>query len=264
MYQRQPTIYIGYDAREHLAFETLVKSIELTSSVKNLNIVKLDQYALRSAGLYRRAWTTAPDNRNQKIDLNDGKPFSTDFSFTRFLIPHLNQYEGYAIFMDCDMLVRSDIMEVFDRYTEDVHAVSCVWHKYQPNHTTKMDNQIQETYSMKNWSSFMLWNCGHKANLNLTVDDVNTKSGHWLHNFKWLDGWAHGRMTQYPIGKISEEWNWLDHHSSETIEPKNVHFTTGGPWFDNWSASRDVDIKYATEWNTMKDKIIMEEGLSNV
>ena len=82
MYQRQPTIYIGYDDREHLAFETLVKSIELTSSVKNLNIVKLDQYALRSAGLYRRAWTTSPDNRNQKIDLTDRKPFSTDFSFS--------------------------------------------------------------------------------------------------------------------------------------------------------------------------------------
>ena len=71
-------------------------------------------------------------------------------------------------------------------------------------------------------------------------------------------------MTQYPIGKIEEEWNWLDHHSSETIEPKNVHFTTGGPWFDTWAASREVDTKYAKEWNEMKDKITMEEGLSNV
>ena len=149
MYQRQPTIYIGYDEREHLAFETLVKSIELTSSVKDLNIIKLDQHALRAAGLYRRAWTISPDNKKQKVDLSDGKPFSTDFSFTRFLIPHLNQYDGQAIFMDCDMMVRSDIMEVFNRYSDDVHAVSCVWHKYQPNNETKMDNQSQGSYSMK-------------------------------------------------------------------------------------------------------------------
>ena len=50
----------------------------------------------------------------------------------------------------------------------------------------------------------------------------------------------------------------------ETIEPKNVHFTTGGPWFDNWSASRDVDIKYATEWNVMKDKITCDEVLMEI
>ena len=141
------------------------------AKVKDLNIIKLDQHALRAAGLYRRAWSISPDNKKQKVDLSDGKPFSTDFSFTRFLIPHLNQYDGYAIFMDCDMMVRSDIMEVFNRYSDDVHAVSCVWHKYQPNNETKMDNQIQESYSMTNWSSFLLWNCGHKANLNLTVDD---------------------------------------------------------------------------------------------
>ena len=67
MYQRQPTIYIGYDAREHLAFETLVKSIQLTSSVKDLNIIKLDQDALRAAGLYRRAWSISPDNKKQRL-----------------------------------------------------------------------------------------------------------------------------------------------------------------------------------------------------
>ena len=124
-----------------------------------------------------------------------------------------------------------------------------------------MDNQIQEAYSRKNWSSFMLWNCGHKANLNLTVDDVNTKSGYWLHNFKWLDGWEHGRMTQFPIGKIEEEWNWLDHHSSENIEPKNVHFTTGGPWFKDWKPSKRSDAKYALEWETLHDAIVLEESL---
>lgn len=263
MYQRQPTIYIGYDQREDLAFKTLVQSIQDTSS-KDLNIIKLDQQALRSAGLYRRAWTQNIDTF-QKIDMADGKPFSTDFSFTRFLIPHLNQYDGYAIFMDSDMLVRSDIMEVFDKYAKADYALSCIWHDYTPQDGKKMDNMIQQSYSKKNWSSFMLWNCAHTIHTNLTVDDVNTKSGWWLHNFKWMEDYGLGRKPPlFPLGQIDEEWNWLDGHSSVDITPKNVHFTTGGPWFQNWKAVRQVDSIYAKEWEKLKDKIVINEGLINV
>ena len=262
MYHRQPTIYIGYDPREELAFQTLVKSLEDTSK-SQLNIIKLDQTALRSAGLYRRAWRQ-DINSTQKIDLVDNKPFSTDFSFTRFLIPHLNQYDGYAIFMDCDMLVRSDIMEVFDKYSNPVHGLSCIWHKYYPENTVKMDNQAQQSYSKKNWSSFMLWNCSHPVHANLTVDDVNTKSGWWLHNFVWMDSWERGRPTQFPLGEIPEEWNWLDGHSPVHLKPKNVHFTTGGPWFDLWKPERDIDKTYSNEWEDLKNKIVIEEGLKDV
>ena len=67
--------------------------------------------------------------------------------------------------------------------------------------------------------------CAHKSHENLTVDDVNTKSGRWLHNFKWLN--------DNEIGHIPITWNWLEGYSSESINPKNVHFTRGGPWFSN-------------------------------
>ena len=258
MYERLPTIYIGYDEREDIAFEVLVESIKSTSSFKNLNIIKLNQSALRAIGLYRRAYKTI-DNK-QKIDLSDGLPFSTDFSFTRFLVPHLNQYEGLAIYMDCDMLVRSDIMEVFEKYAEAKHAVSCIWHDYvvSDNVIFKMDQQIQQNYSKKNWSSFMLWNCGHPANANLTPDDVNTKPGRWLHNFEWIG------ETINPIGSIHEEWNWLDGHSNSEIEAKNVHFTTGGPWFSNWTPLTTNENEYVDEWKALRDKIIIDEGLVNV
>ena len=110
MYRREPTVYIGYDPREDTAFQTLVHSIKLTTTNQQINIVKLNQDALRAAGLYRRAWNFgAPTHPLQKIDTSDGKPFSSDFSFTRFLVPMLNQYEGFALYMDCDMFVRHDI-----------------------------------------------------------------------------------------------------------------------------------------------------------
>ena len=243
-FKKDPIIYIGYDEREQVAFDMCVASIRENAS-KPINIIPLRENSLRRAGLYRRShWQVD----NQKYDNFDGRPFSTSFSFTRFLVPHLNQYEGLALFMDCDMFVRSDIWKVFEKCEEpysglnDDYAVYCVHHDYMPNKGKKMDNQIQEPYNRKNWSSFMVFDCGHEGNKRFTVDDVNTKEGRWLHNFKWLN--------DYEIGYIPSEWNWLDGFSNEHPEPANVHFTTGGPWFDEWKPSRDVDKKYADEWTT--------------
>ncbi len=244
--RKMDTIYIGYDFREHEAVEGLCRSIEEHAS-ESINIVTLNKTALVRSGLYRRQphvdSTVWGDSKLQHmVDAFDGRPFSTDFSFSRFLIPFLNQNEGLALYMDCDMFFRSDPVELFDQCYEDMSkAVWCVKHEYDGDgRELKMYGCPQTTYSRKNWSSFVMWNCSHIAHENLTVDDVNTKPGRWLHNFLWIN--------DEDIGSISEEWNWLDGHSSEDISPKNVHFTTGGPWFHNWSAKRRVDSKYAKEW----------------
>jgi len=253
---RLDTIYIGYDPREHLAVEVLTDSIKRHAS-RPLNIVTLNQKALRRSGLYRRGphinstcWGSEPSS--DMIDEFDGRPFSTEFSFSRFLVPFLNQYEGFALFMDCDMYFRSDPCEVFDQYAdEDRPALSCVQHEYEGGGgiQRKLYGCPQTSYSRKNWSSVMLWNCSHEAHQNLTVDDVSTKPGNWLHNFRWIE--------DKDIGKLPEKWNWLDGHSDESIEPANVHFTTGGPWFskeaglgyDCWKPHRPgKDELYAKEW----------------
>ena len=265
-----PTIYIGYDQKEHKAYEVLRESILSTTSAP-VNIIPLVQSSLRRMGLYRRAWEQ--DEENNIVDSIDKKPFSTDFSFTRFLVPFLNMYEGYAIYMDCDMMVRSDIMEVFNsvRRTNPSTALWCVKHYYTPKENRKMDDKVQTVYSRKNWSSFILWNCEHPSHKNLTVDDVNTKPGLWLHNFRWL---ADLPLSKYEgpysaetkhisyhnefIGTLPEEWNWLDGHSSEQIVPKNVHFTTGGPWYPNWVAQRVKDGSYAAEWEAINSTLEMD------
>ena len=89
----------------------------------------------------------------------------------------------------------------------------------------------------------MLFNCGHELNKELTPMVVNSQSGSYLHQFKWLPN------RDSLIGSIHEEWNWLDGHSPEDIEAKNVHFTTGGPWFKEWQCKRAKDGEYAAEWN---------------
>jgi len=273
-----PTIYIGYDKKEDRAYRVLCDSI-LSNTSAPVNIVPLVQSSLRYMGLYRRNWEH--DTENNIVDTIDKKPFSTEFSFTRFLVPFLNMYQGYALYMDCDMLVRADITEVFKsvNHTNPNTALWCVHHHYTPTQELKMDDIVQTQYSRKNWSSFMLWNCSHPAHKNLTVDDINTKPGLWLHNFRWLAdlpiSYREGPSPIYAtsasatkisyhnelIGKIHEEWNWLDGHSPELLIAKNVHFTTGGPWYSQWNAQRVKDESYAAEWEQYTSLINMDDML---
>lgn len=221
-------IWVGYDSREHQAWEVCKHSILKHASVP-VDVRALRQTDLRRIGLYRRA--PGLDG----TDCFDGRSFSTEFAFSRFLVPHLCTFEGWALFCDCDFLFRDDVAKLF-ALAQPNNALMCVHHQYKPIERVKMDGQKQENYPKKNWSSLMLWNCAHPAHLDLTVDDVNTKSGRWLHNFGWIrDTWM--------LGEIPETWNWLEGHSSNQMNPKAVHFTRGGPWMSGWE-----DVRYADEW----------------
>ena len=233
------TVYIGYDPKEHTAYEVLKFTIERIA-VENVRIVPIKRDVLRRMGMYTRTYNTV---NGQMIDTIDAKPFSSEFSFTRFLVPAMNMYEGWALYMDCDMYLRTDINELFEEYNTDYYPFYCVKHDYAPGDGYKMDGRKQENYRRKNWSSLMLFNCGHELNKQLTPEVVNTQTGGWLHGFEWLPD------KEADIGTIHQEWNWLDNHSPKEIKAKNVHFTTGGPWFKEWKCSRDIDGMYAAEWN---------------
>ena len=233
------TVYIGYDPREDVAYEVLKFTIERIA-VDNVDIKPIRKDVIERMGLYRRTHTVQND---QMIDDIDGKPFSTEFSFSRFLVPALNMYQGWALYMDCDMYLRTDINELFEEYNMDYYPAYCVKHKYEPTDEYKMDGRVQEQYRRKNWSSLILWNCGHDLNKKLTPEVVSTQTGSWLHGFEWLPD------KDSDIGTIHQEWNWLDGHSPEDMKAKNVHFTTGGPWFKGWKCGRAIDGMYASEWN---------------
>jgi len=232
------TVYIGYDPKEDTAYEVLKFTIERISG-KNIRVVPLRKDLLELTGMYRRKSELI---KGQPYDIIDGRPFSTEFSFSRFLVPALNLYEGKALFMDSDMYLRADINELFEMCDMDYYPVWCVHHDYNPKNKTKMDGKEQHQYNRKNWSSLMMFNCGHEENKKLTPEVVNTQSGRWLHGFGWLPD------KEADIGRIPEEWNWLDGHSPTDMDAKNVHFTTGGPWFKDWQPRGEVEGKYAVEW----------------
>lgn len=212
-------VYVGYDTREDIAYQVCEHSIKRRNGKTEVQALK--QSDLRAQGLYTR-----------EID----KLSSTEFTFTRFLIPHLQNYEGWAVFCDCDFVWKISPSEL-EQFCDDSKAVVCVQHDYTPEEGTKMDGQAQLLYPRKNWSSMVLWNCGHPKNKYLTPEIVNTQTGKHLHRFSWLD--------DDDIGELPYEYNWLVgwYTETETRKPKILHYTEGGPWFENY---RECD--YADVW----------------
>ncbi|CAN6567019.1 unnamed protein product [Malus baccata var. baccata] len=163
---------------------------------------------------------------------------STDFSFTTFFTPHLENYEGWAVFVDCDFLYLVDIKELRD-LTDDKYAIMCVQHEYTPKETTKMDGAVQTVYPRKNWSSMVLYNCRHPKNKVLTPEVVNAQTDAFLHRFQWLE--------DEEIKSIPFTWNFLEGHNQivendpETF-PKAIHYTRGGSWFEAWKGCEFADL----------------------
>ena len=214
-------VFIGYDPREDIAYQVCKHSILRRN--KDIVVAPLIQKELREQGYYDRP-----------ID----KLASTEFTFTRFLVPELSNFNGWAVFMDCDMILQSDIAELFAQ-ADDRYAVMCVHHDYTPKEGIKMDGKAQTVYPRKNWSSVMLFNCGHPSNQNLNVELINDEktTGKYLHRFSWL--------KDEEIGELGCEWNWLVgwYNEPEDGKPKLLHYTEGGPWFENYRT-----CEYHQEW----------------
>ena len=215
-------IYIGYDQKEIIAYHVLCQSI-LEKSSRPVRFTPLNLANLKD--IFNR-------ERNSLQ--------STEFSFSRFLVPYLSNYTGWSLFMDCDMLVKSDIAELFD-LRDDKKSVLVCKHDYIPKEDTKFLGQTQTKYEKKNWSSVVLFNNAQCKEL--TKDYVNTATGLQLHQFKWLE-------SEDLIGSLPLEWNWLVGEYPQNHNAKNLHYTLGGPYF---SAYKNSD--HADDWVKIKNRI---------
>lgn len=216
-------VFIGYDPKEAGAFPVLSHSIhEHASQPVSITPIMLSQ--LKS--IYKR-------ERNPLQ--------STEFSFSRFLTPYLSSYEGWSIFMDCDMLMTEDIVNLWNM-RDDRYAVMCVKHDHQPKEDIKFLNAVQTKYQKKNWSSVMMFNNAKcKA---LTPDYVNTATGLELHQFKWLE-------NDDLIGEIPARWNHLVGYSEPDANAALIHYTLGGPYFKEYA-----DCEHAAVWFDAKARAL--------
>jgi len=201
-------IFIGYDPREAVAYHVCSNSIIRHSS----HPVTVGPLALNILKDYKETHT-------------DG---SNHFIYSRFLVPHLMNYQGWAIFMDGDMLLRDDITELWN-LRDDTKAVMVVKHDYQTKLTTKYLGSKNESYPRKNWSSVILWNCEHPANKIVTPDFVMSATGAQVHRFTWLDDDL--------IGELPKVWNWLPDEYGANPDAKLLHYTLGTPSFHEFATT---------------------------
>ncbi len=163
-------------------------------------------------------------------DMRDG---TNAFIYTRYLIPFLQDYRGFAIFCDgADMICKADLSELWALRRADM-AVQVVKHDYKTKHPrkyvgTKMESDNAD-YPKKNWSSVMLINCAHFAWRNMTPEAVSAMSGSDLHRFRFI--------PEDRIGSLPQEWNWLCQEHGENPQAKIVHYTIGVPAFPHYKDS---------------------------
>jgi hypothetical protein len=216
-------VFIGFDRREVAAYNVLAHSIQARAS---------------------QPVAIAPIMLSQLHDIfqRERHPLqSTDFSFSRFLTPFLSGFEGWSIFMDCDMLLQADIAQLW-ALRDERYAVMVVKHEHTPTETRKFLNEPQSAYAKKNWSSVMLFN--NAKCQTLTPAYVNTATGLELHQFKWLD---HDDL----IGALPPQWNHLVGYDKPRSDAALVHYTLGGPYFAEY-----VQCEYAKEWLRERDAML--------
>lgn len=233
-------VFIGYDPREHDAYEVCRYSLTRRSS-EPVHVTPLKQGGLRQSGLYTRKYVV--DEVGQRIDLIDEKPFSTEFSFSRFLVPEVarrNKLKEPVVFVDCDFLFLGDIALMVEEALCQGTPLAVVKHNYVPPSRRKMDGCVQDPYNKKLWSALMVMQPWSEACLRLTPDYVNEAKGSTLHQFEWCD--------TSEIGVLHEKWQWIPTASPTTgvqkpLQLGAVHFTEGMPFMDGYE-----NCEYADDW----------------
>ncbi len=206
-------IVVGFDQLEAIAYHVFCQSV-LERSSSPVSFIPLAANTLNN---YR---DTHKDGSNQ-------------FIYSRFLTPFLSEFNGWAIFADGDMVCNADITELWN-LKDPSKAVQVVKHDYKTKKNVKYLGNKNEDYPRKNWSSLVLWNCGHSANKILTPDFIQDKSGSFLHRFSWL--------TDDQIGELPIEWNWLAIEYPDNPKAKIIHYTLGTPCFQEYSSTSQADV----------------------
>ncbi|WP_454287992.1 glycosyltransferase [Rhizobium arsenicireducens] len=221
-------VFIGYDPREAIAYHVCANSMIRHAS----EVISFTPLALNNLKVYTETHS-------------DG---SNEFIYSRFLLPHLTDYSGWALFVDGDMLVRDDIAKLW-AMRDETKAVMCVHHDYKTKASTKYLGSANVDYPRKNWSSVVLWNCGHPANKVVTPEFVMNSTGAQLHRFTWL--------SDDLVGEIPKVWNWLPDEFGPNPEAKLLHWTLGTPCFHEYATA-----PMAGEWH--REKLLVDFSLQRV
>ena len=222
-------LYVGFDPREAAVYHTFCQSV-IDNASGPVRFIPLHKPMLNG--------------------FDGQKDGSNAFIYSRFLVPNLQGYKGWAIYADGDMVCNADIYELW-ALRDPEYAVQVVKHDYETSSHRKYIGTPMESdnedYPKKNWSSLILWNCSHWGNKYLSVENVDESTGAFLHRFEWL--------TEDMVGALPHDWNWLEFEYPRNDEAKLVHHTLGSPGFTYYQ-----DTPSAKEWNLHLLNMLNMEG----
>lgn len=221
-------VFVGWDSRFPEPARVLALSMRMRSSVP-LDIRYLDLRHLRECYGFRREHDPLQ---------------STEFTYTRFLVPWLCAFSGKALFVDNDMLCLGDLNEVLSLDMNGL-ALRVVKHDHNPVRIVKMYGCVQTSYPRKNWSSLMLMDCTRLECWSKHV--VQTATGARLHRFE--------DIPDEQVGNLPQEWNDLDHLGPGT---KMIHYTSGGPWYPEYE-----DCPGAGLWRSHRKYLLDTDDLAD-
>ncbi|MGH8752178.1 MAG: glycosyltransferase [Burkholderiales bacterium] len=198
-------IFIGFDNRQPVSYNVLQFSI-LARARRPVELIPLvlHQLPVQRAGL-------------------------TPFTYSRFLVPWLCDYTGWALFMDSDMLVQDDIYNLWELKDPDCAL------------------QVVKGAERFEWASLMLFNC--EKNKALTPLHVSASPS--LFHFDWL--------PPQQVGTLPARWNHCVGYDDACGNPSLIHYTCGVPGFeetktcehaDRWFAEFDM-LRSMQPWNTI-------------
>jgi len=224
-------IYIGYDSTHNKIEEITKFSIERSikksfshNQIQNHFIPEIKYLDISKIPEYNREY------KNQ----------STAFTYSRFLIPYLENYEGFSMFIDDDIIFEENLLPMF-YYLNPDDAVACIQYPQYKHDSVKFDGEINIDYPCKLWSSLMIFNNGHEDCKKLTPEVVNTWTGAQLHQFEWTD----------KLSKIPEHYIFTEGYDNPETKwgCSGYHYTRGGPWIDNMDTS---NIKRLSHYEKIK------------
>jgi hypothetical protein len=184
--------FVGYDERQPVSFNVLQQSIIAQASEPvAITPLRISQLPMKRTGL-------------------------TPFTFSRFLVPYLCNYEGTALFLDVDIVLNGDICELM-RFCDIECAV-----------------QVSKNEHRFEWASAMLFNCGHEANKILTPEYIETAER--LHTIEWC--------KEELVGDLPREWNHLVGYDTPRADAKLIHYTQGVPAYPE-----TIECEYGELWH---------------
>lgn len=240
-------VFVGYDIREHAAWMVCRDTILNPTHgprLSGIEVIPLSHRDLRRRGLFTRPWRI--DESGQTWDERDGRPFSTEFSHSRFLVPYLARElgvkSGPAVFVDCDFMFLAPITEMLHAIDPN-KLVSVVKHDFASlAEGVKMDGMVQQRYFRKLWSSLMVFNMGHEDIDTFHPVQASYGAGSTLHGFQHLE--------DQEIGEIHESWNYIPGHSTSPTQ-NAIHWSLGGPWMREFE-----NAEYASRWRDRYKQVV--------